>query len=160
MPDTGCWIQITVESFNNSQERFDRPEGRGNGDPGAAFEALPVIVGQQGAGCKKIFVSRLARTVQRPKRFVDFHSGQVQIVAPGIQEIPAVPACPVVGLENRQIEDRLRDTFSIRMQPSADKPAACQDNSPASYGVLGIVQADIHFKTRIRPVPDRHNPPL
>ena len=50
-----------------ADKRFDRSEGRGNGNTGSAFDAFPVIVGQKGAGRKKCSESRLTGTVQGTK---------------------------------------------------------------------------------------------
>jgi hypothetical protein len=55
------------KSLTNSHKRFDGPEGGGDGKAGAAFQAFPVIVGQNGAGGKKGSESRLMGVVQGTK---------------------------------------------------------------------------------------------
>ncbi len=55
------------KSLTNSHKRLDRSEGRGDGEAGTAFQAFPVIVGQNGAGGKKGSESRLMGVVQGTK---------------------------------------------------------------------------------------------
>ena len=60
----------------------------------------------------------------------------------------------VVGLVNRQIENRLFNFFSIGIQSPADKAAACQYDSTGVYGMLDSCPANIDFKRIVGPGPN------
>lgn len=92
-----------------------------HGQPCATLTSYPVLVRQNGTGCKQCIENGLFLIIGRPEERICFYTGLIDFVAIRAKIFLAMPLTSAVRLPDRQIKYRFMDFFSIGCKTLAKK---------------------------------------